>query len=70
MGATVAVASTTQNLGPYGLPGTVRYVTWSDSVAIAQKIALAKQLGIRGVAIFKIDGGEDQNLWNYLPSLR
>ena len=50
------------------LSGTVRYVTWSDSVAIAQKIALAKKLGIRGIAIFKTDGGEDQNLWNILPT--
>lgn len=49
------------------LTGTERYVTWDDSVAIAQKIALAKQLGIRGVAIFKLDGGEDPNIWNVLP---
>jgi spore germination protein YaaH len=52
---------------PNALPGTVRYVTWSDSVAIAQKVALARQLGIRGVVIFKLDGGEDQNMWNVLP---
>ena len=52
---------------PNALPGTVRYVTWSDSVAIAQKVALAKKLGIRGVAIFKLDGGEDQNIWNVIP---
>ena len=52
---------------PNALPGTVRYMTWSDSVAIAQKVALAKQLGIRGVAIFKFDGGEDQNIWNVIP---
>ncbi len=39
---------------------------WSDSIAIAQKVALAKQLGIRGVAIFKFDGGEDQGVWDVL----
>lgn len=39
---------------------------WSDAIAVAQKIALAKQLGIRGVAIFKFDGGEDQNMWGVL----
>lgn len=50
------------------LPGTFRYMTWSDSTTIAQKVALAKKLGIRGVAIFKFDGGEDQNMWNILPS--
>jgi spore germination protein YaaH len=49
------------------LPGTIRYVTWSDSVAIAQKVALAKKLGLRGIAIFKLDGGEDQNIWNVIP---
>ena len=40
---------------------------WSDAQAIADKIALAKKLGVRGVAIFKLDGGEDQTLWNILP---
>lgn len=49
------------------LPGTFRYMTWSDSVAIAQKVALAKSLGIRGIAIFKLDGGEDPNIWNVIP---
>ncbi len=53
--------------GNQTLPGKMRYMTWSDSVAIAQKIALAKKLGIRGVAIFKFDGGEDQGIWNVLP---
>ena len=41
-------------------------LTWDDSIAIAQKIALARSLGIRGVAIFKFDGGEDQGLWALL----
>jgi spore germination protein YaaH len=48
----------------------MRYMTWSDSGAIAQKVALAKRLGIRGVAIFKLDGGEDQAMWNVLPVQR
>ncbi len=39
---------------------------WSDAIAVAQKVALAKQLGIRGVAIFKFDGGEDQRIWDVL----
>jgi spore germination protein YaaH len=61
-GATLALAAINQPLS-----GTFNYVTWSDSVAIAQKIALAKQLGIRGIAIFKLDGGEDQSIWQVLP---
>lgn len=42
------------------------YVDWSDATAIAQKVALAKQLGVRGVAIFKFDGAEDPNIWGVL----
>ncbi len=40
-------------------------VWWSDAQAIKQKIDLAKRLGIRGVAVFKLDGGEDQAMWQY-----
>lgn len=39
---------------------------WSDGEAIRQKVDLAKKLGIRGVAVFKFDGGEDQGMWNFL----
>lgn len=45
---------------------TYRMVTWQDSQAIADKIALAKKLGIRGVAIFKIDGGQDPKMWEVI----
>ncbi len=38
-------------------------VWWSDADAVAKKVALAKELGLRGVAIFKIDGSEDKNIW-------
>ncbi len=41
-------------------------LTWDDAASVAQKIALAKQLGIRGVSLFKLDGGEDPALWNLL----
>lgn len=40
-----------------------RYVTWSDAAAIRQKVELVRELGLRGVAIFKIDGDEDRGLW-------
>ncbi len=43
-----------------------RMVTWSDAQAIKDKVDLAKRLGIRGVAVFKIDGGEDPAMWNVL----
>jgi spore germination protein YaaH len=41
----------------------VNVVWWSDAKAIEDKVELAKKLGIRGVAIFKIDGGEDKDIW-------
>ena len=39
---------------------------WSDASAIADKVALAYKLGVRGVAVFKFDGGEDQGMWSIL----
>lgn len=41
-------------------------VWWSDSKAIAEKVKLAKSLGVRGVSVFKMDGGEDQGMWAVL----
>ena len=41
-------------------------MVWSDAQAIKSKIDLAKKLGVRGVAIFKIDGGEDPAMWEIL----
>ena len=42
-----------------------RYMVWQDAQAIGDKIALAKRLGIRGVAAFRLDGGEDPAMWQY-----
>ncbi|GEM_PF-53530 len=43
-----------------------QYLVWSDAKAVADKVALAKKLGVRGVAIFKIDGGQDPAIWDVL----
>ncbi len=45
------------------IPSVFNYVTWSDAEAMKDKIDLAKEFGLRGVALFKIDGQEDQNVW-------
>lgn len=42
------------------------YLSWSDAQAIADKVALARKLGVRGVAVFKFDGGQDPNMWGVL----
>ena len=43
-----------------------RYLVWPDSQSIANKIELAHSLGVRGVAVFKLDGGEDPAIWTTL----
>ncbi|HYD93648.1 MAG TPA: glycosyl hydrolase family 18 protein [Candidatus Paceibacterota bacterium] len=42
---------------------TFNLVWWSDAESVRQKTALAKELGLRGVSIFKIDGAEDKDIW-------
>ncbi|OGZ04748.1 MAG: hypothetical protein A2648_02815 [Candidatus Lloydbacteria bacterium RIFCSPHIGHO2_01_FULL_41_20] len=44
----------------------INIVWWSDAIAIKDKVELAKKLGVRGVAIFKIDGGGDPAMWDVL----
>lgn len=64
------IASTTITQNASGSPiiqnRLFNFVSWSDTTAIKAKVDLAKRLGVRGVAVFKFDGGEDQEMWNVL----
>ncbi len=43
-------------------------VWWSDAQAVKDKIDLAKKMGIRGVAIFKLDGGQAPGFWDVVKN--
>jgi spore germination protein len=47
-----------------------RYVVWPDEVSTQMKIDLAKRLGVRGISIFKFDGGQDPDIWNVLTGAK
>lgn len=61
---TNAAASALAYANKTGKTVAVNLVWWSDAQAIAQKVALAKELGLRGISLFKIDGGEDMDIWD------
>ncbi len=42
------------------------YMVWSDAGAIKEKINYAKDLGLKGISVFKIDGGEDPKIWDII----
>lgn len=47
-----------------GEPVVLNVVTWTDAESVAQKVALAEKYGLQGIALFRIDGGEDPAIWN------
>jgi spore germination protein YaaH len=61
---TNSLGSTT--LSEISITTPLHILWWSDARAVADKIALAKKLGVRGIVIFKLDGGADLGLWNVL----
>jgi spore germination protein len=54
----------------YTSHGLHHFVVFSDETAFADRLALAKSLGLVGIAIFKIDGKEDPAIWNAIPSVK
>ncbi len=71
-GASALLAATAASVyaDTYNSHLTFNLVDWPDAASIAQKVALAKKLGVRGIAIFKLDGGQDPNIWNVLKGVK
>lgn len=55
---------------PIPLPNATRVLLWSDAESIRQKADLAVKYGLRGIAVFKIDGGQDPLLWDVLTNYK
>lgn len=66
VGAKVYTTSQDEKYFLYTSNGVSHYVVFSDSQTLSDRLALAKSLGIAGVAIFKIDGKEAPDIWNSL----
>jgi spore germination protein YaaH len=65
--STIPSTSVAQNAGSQvNTNQPFNYMTWSDAFAIKDKVDLARRLGVRGVAVFKFDGGQDPLMWEML----
>ena len=71
-GFSALLAATAANVyaDTYNSHLSFRLMDWPDAASIAQKAALAKKLGVRGIAIFKLDGGQDPNMWKVLEGVK
>jgi spore germination protein YaaH len=49
-----------------GKSTSFNYITWSDAQAIQDKLELARQLGLGGIVLFKIDAEEDPAVWGIM----
>lgn len=67
--AGLAAAAASTYATQYNSHLSFRMMDWPDATSLQQKIELAKELGVRGVSIFKLDGGEDPNIWTTLQGV-
>lgn len=68
--ALLAATAATAYADQYNSHLSFRLVDWPDAQSLQSKIELAQELGVRGVSIFKLDGGEDPNIWNTLLGVK
>ena len=65
--STIPSSSVAQNSGSQvDTSQPFNYMTWEDATAMADKVSLAHQLGVRGVAVFSLGGAEDPAMWSVL----
>ncbi len=69
-GALVAAAAASEYATQYNAHLDFHFLDWPDAQSVLDKVDLAKALGIRGIAIFKIDGDEDLNMWTLLQGVK
>jgi spore germination protein YaaH len=67
--ALIAAAAASQYATQLNSHMDFRLLDWPDATSIVDKAQLAKDLGVRGIAMFKIDGGEDPNIWTAIQGL-
>lgn len=67
VGANLAAAGALALVKSNNTQAPFHVLWWSDAGAIKSKVALAKKLGVKGIAIFKFDGGQDPAMWSVLP---
>ncbi len=70
MSGLTAAAAASLYATTYNSHLTFNLLDWSDAQSVVDKIALAKALGVRGVALFEFDGGEDPAIWSVLQGVK
>ncbi|HUO56165.1 MAG TPA: glycosyl hydrolase family 18 protein [Candidatus Paceibacterota bacterium] len=65
-----AAAAASLYANSYNSHLTFNMLDWSDAQSVNDKVQLAKALGVRGVALFEFDGGEDPNVWTTLMGVK